>query len=386
MPRVLQPWQLFVTILAGWINEHQQAAIEYLREENRVLKEQLGGKRLRLTDAQRRRLAAKGKALGRMALKEIATIVTPDTILAWHRKLIARKWDYSARRRRPGRPPTVREVADLIVRLARENGGWGYTRIEGALANILKRHGIDPAPERGKRIAWSQFLKSHWEVIAAMDFFTVEGFLRDKRFVIMDRDSKYSEAFRSVLENAGAEPVRLPPRSPNLNAFAERFVRSAKDECINRMIFFGEKSLRRAISQFAEHHHAERNHQGLGNTLIEPEEGVGGGRGTTTGLRLDPLCCNDSPAPSLVSFDQIGRSSKLTLRARRWSRQQATRVFHVDEQTLRSWMQRIDERGERALIQVVDPVNRFPDFVRYLVKQLKTHGWFCGFPRPTYFS
>ena len=139
MSRVLQPWQLFVAVLAGWVNEHHQAAIEYLREENRVLKEQLGGKRLRLTDDQRRRLAAKGKALGRKALREIATIVTPDTILAWHRKLIARKWDYSVRRRPPGRPPTVREIADLIVRMARENGGWGYTRIEGALANLGHR-------------------------------------------------------------------------------------------------------------------------------------------------------------------------------------------------------------------------------------------------------
>ena len=272
--------------------------------------------------------------------RRIESSVTPDTILAWHRKLIARKWDHSAKRRRPGRPPTVREIANLILRLARENGSWGYTRIEGALANlghcvsrttvanILKRHGIDPAPERGKRIPWSQFLSSHWDVLAAADFFTVEvwglrglvtyyvlfvielstrrvhfagltpnpdtawmmqigrnltdpvdGFLRDKRFVIMDRDGKYCEAFRVLLEDAGAEPVRLPPHSPNLNAFAERFVRSAKDECINRMIFFGEKSLRRAIREFAEHHHMERNHQGLDNALIQPEDGVGECRG-----------------------------------------------------------------------------------------------------------
>jgi hypothetical protein len=107
----------------------------------------------------------------------------------------------------------------------------------------------------------------------------VDGFLRDKRFVIMDRDGKYCEAFRTLLKDAGAEPVRLPPRSPNLNAFAERFVRSAKDECINRMIFFGENSLHRAIREFAEHHHTERDHQGLGNTLIEPKDGVGEGRG-----------------------------------------------------------------------------------------------------------
>jgi putative transposase len=94
MCQILQPWQLFIAILAGWINEHQQAAIEYLREENRVLKEQLGGKRLRLTDDQRRRLAAKGKKLGRQVLKDLASIVTPDTILRWHRQLIARKWTH----------------------------------------------------------------------------------------------------------------------------------------------------------------------------------------------------------------------------------------------------------------------------------------------------
>jgi len=127
MAPVLQPWQLIVSILAGWINEHQQAAIEYLREENRVLKEQLGGKRLRLTDDRRRRLAAKGKALGRRALKEIASIVTPDTILRWNRQLIAQKWTH--KRRSPGRPRTMREIADLAVRMARENSFCGDTAV-----------------------------------------------------------------------------------------------------------------------------------------------------------------------------------------------------------------------------------------------------------------
>ena len=95
MAAVLQPWQILVAAFAGWISRHQDAAIEYLREENRVLKQQLGGRRLRLTDAQRRRLAAEGKALGYRMLYEVATIVTPDTILRWHRQLIAKKWDYS---------------------------------------------------------------------------------------------------------------------------------------------------------------------------------------------------------------------------------------------------------------------------------------------------
>ena len=124
MARVIQPWQILLAALAGWINQLQQEVIEYLREENRVLKEQLRGKRLRLTDDQRRRLAAKGKILGRWVLAEIATIVTPDTILAWHRRLIAAKWTY-ARRTRPGRPLVMKRIIDLAVRMARENPRWG---------------------------------------------------------------------------------------------------------------------------------------------------------------------------------------------------------------------------------------------------------------------
>ncbi len=144
---------------AGWVNRHQEDVIDYLREENRVLREQLGSRPLRLTDAQRRRLAVRGQKLGRRILAQVAGSVTPDTILRWYRRLIARKYDGSARRRR-GRPISPREVADLVVQMAVENPPWGYTRIRGALANlghdiarntvkrILHDHGIEPAPER----------------------------------------------------------------------------------------------------------------------------------------------------------------------------------------------------------------------------------------------
>ncbi len=121
MKCVLQPWQLLLLIIAGWINRHQQEALEYLRAENQVLKEKLGKKRILLTDDQRRRLAIKGRVLGRKALQEIATIVTPDTILRWHRELVARKWDYSERRRKLGRPPVSKETIELLLRMAREN-------------------------------------------------------------------------------------------------------------------------------------------------------------------------------------------------------------------------------------------------------------------------
>ena len=161
MTNVIQPFHLLVVALAGWLNRNQQAVIDYLIEENRVLKDQLEGQRPRFTDDQRRRLAAKAKVLGRRLLDEIETLVTPDTLLAWHRKLIAQKWTFPRKGR--GRPRIAQEIIDLVIRMARENDGWGYDRIQGALANlgyiiapntfknILKRHGIEPAPERKKR-------------------------------------------------------------------------------------------------------------------------------------------------------------------------------------------------------------------------------------------
>jgi len=329
MAYVLQPLQLLLIALAGWLNRHQQTVIDYLMEENRVLKQQLTGKKLRFTDEQRIRLAGKAKLLGRRLLAELETLVTPDTLLAWHRKLIAKKWTYA--RREPGRPRVSREITDLVVRMAKENTSWGYDRIQGALANlgyviapnsvknILKARGIEPAPDRAKRASWTGFLKAHWYVMAATDFFTVEvwtarglatyyvlfmlhlstrsvhiarvtqapndgfmgqvarnltdtedGFLLGKAFLIMDRDTKYTQGFRGALDREGIKPVRCPVRAPNCNAFAERFVRSIKEKCLDRMILFGEKSLRRALREYVAHYQAERNHQGMGNRLLEP--------------------------------------------------------------------------------------------------------------------
>jgi putative transposase len=338
---VLQPWQLLLAILAGWSNRQQQEVIEYLRTENQVLREKLGKRRVLLTDDQRRRLAVKGKVLGRKVLQTMGTLFTPDTILRWHRLLVAKKWGYSDRgKKKPGRPPVTDEIRTLVVRLASENPTWGYDRIQGALANlghtiadatvgnILKGHGIEPAPARKRQTTWQTFLHAHWDVLAAIDFTTVEvwtknglvtfyllfvmelgtrrvhlagstagpheawmkqiarnltdveeGFLNGKRFVLMDRDAKFCEAFRNRLHDAGSEPVRLPPRSPNLNAHLERFMRSIKEECLARMIFFGEESLRQAIRQFLGHYHEERNHQGLGNRLIDAGAEVGSGTG-----------------------------------------------------------------------------------------------------------
>ncbi len=331
MQQVLDPFRFILIVLAGWANQQQQDINDYLKEENRVLREQLGNKRLRLNDEQRRRLAVRAKKLGHKVLGEVASIVTPDTLLTWHRKLIARKYDGS-QRRGPGRPPMMKQIRTLVLRMATENRDWGYTRIRGALANlghrvargtianILKQHGIEPAPERLKKTPWREFLQVHWEVLAAADFFTVEvwtrsglvrvvvlfvielstrrveiagittqpdgawmtqiarnltddgdGFLVGKKYLIHDRDPLFTQEFQETLSAAGVRTVRLPARSPNLNAYAERFVRSIKESCLDRMILFGERSLRRTIQEFVAHYHFERNHQGLDNQLIFPD-------------------------------------------------------------------------------------------------------------------
>ncbi|MGH8248933.1 MAG: integrase core domain-containing protein, partial [Gammaproteobacteria bacterium] len=185
MPRILDPFRFVLIAVAGWMNQRQLHAMDYLREENRVLREQLGDRRLRLTDDQRRRLAARAKGLGRKLLAEVATLVTPETLRAWHRKLIAQKYDGSGQRR-PGRPRTAGQIEALVIRLAKENRDWGYRRIQGALshlghelarstiAEMLKRHGLAPAPERTRKTSGKEFLSRHWEVLVAADFFTIE--------------------------------------------------------------------------------------------------------------------------------------------------------------------------------------------------------------------
>jgi putative transposase len=172
-------------IVSGWVHRHQLIVIEFLQAENRLLKERLRGKRIRFTDAEQALLARKAKTVGRKALLGLETIVSPDTLMRWHRRLVAQKWDFS-KRRSPSRPGILREISELIVRMAQDNPSWGYTRIQGALANlshkvgrgtvanVLSRNGIEPAPERGKRTRWSTFLKAHWKVFAASDFFSVE--------------------------------------------------------------------------------------------------------------------------------------------------------------------------------------------------------------------
>ena len=153
MRRTFDPFRLLVISMAGWLGQQQRDVIDYLQEENRVLRQQLGNKRLRLNDGQRRCLAATAKKLGRRILREVATIVTPETLLAWHRKLIARKYDGS-KQRRPGRPRTPGKIQDLVVRMATENQNWGYCRIQGALGNL--GHGVAQSRTFSRHTVWSR--------------------------------------------------------------------------------------------------------------------------------------------------------------------------------------------------------------------------------------
>ena len=336
MNQTLKPWQLLFVALSGLVNQHQRQIIEFQNAEIEALLKKLDKKRVLLTDDQRRLLAVKGKALGRKALRDLTTIVTPDTILRWHRELVTQKWDHSHKRKSVGRPRIRQIIVDLILRFARENRSWGFGRIQGSLANVgyyisettvknvLKANGVEPAPDRKHTETWSTFPKSHWDVLAAIDFTTIEvwtrgglvtyyllfvmelktrrvefagctpnpheawmkqiarnltdagdGFLRGMRYLIMDRDAKFCDAFRRMLKDEDVNPLRLPPRSPDLNANLERFFRSLKTETLSRMIFFGEKSLRRAVNLYLLHYHAERNHQGLDNQIIQPGDEVG---------------------------------------------------------------------------------------------------------------
>src|SRR5437764_6811484 len=178
-------WKTLLACSTGSVEQQLLLRNEYVVEENRILRNQIAG-RVQLTDAERQTLAAIGKKLGKQALEEVATIVKPDTILSWHRKLVAQKFDGSKQRKTPGRPPIDQELEALVVRMAQENRSWGYDRIVGALANlgytisdqtvgtILKRHGVPPAPERKITTTWKEFIRTHMDVLVATDFFTAE--------------------------------------------------------------------------------------------------------------------------------------------------------------------------------------------------------------------
>jgi transposase InsO family protein len=262
--------------------------------------------------------------VGRKALQGVFTLFTPDTLLRWQREAVRDKWDYS-KKRRPGRPSASKDIEKLVLQFAQDNPSWGYKHIRDALEtlghkagkttirNILKRHGLNSAPERKKGMSWAQFTRAHWEALVGTDFFTWEvwepwglttyyvlflihqasrqvhlagittnpngdwmkqiarnltmpdwGWLKKGQIVLHDRDGKFCPAFRDILQSEGIRTLMLPYQSPNLNAYAERWVRSLKEECLSKMIILGEPMLRNALREYLAHFHTERNHQGLG--------------------------------------------------------------------------------------------------------------------------
>jgi putative transposase len=323
-------WKTLLAYISGSVDEELLLRNEYLVAENRILRDQIKG-RVQLSDAERQTLAEIGKKLGKKALEEIAHVVKPDTILAWQRKLAADKFDGSTRRQSPGRPRVDKELEDLVVQMAKENRGWDYDRLAGVLAhlgydisdqtvgNILKRRGLLPAPERRKTTTWKEFIRTHMDVLWATDFFTTEvwtlgglvtsyilfcihletrqahiagvtthpnetwmkqmarnltmdewGILKPGQYLIHDRDTKFCAVFKQMLDDAGVKWVPLPPKSPWLNAFAERWIQSVNTEVLSQMILFGERSLRHVLSEYVAHHHTERPHQGKGNVILFP--------------------------------------------------------------------------------------------------------------------
>jgi putative transposase len=270
-----------------------------------------------------------------LVLKNRGSHVTrPDTILAWYRKLVARKFDGSTARRTPGRPRVDRALEQLIVRMAKENLDWGYDRIVGSLANlghaisdqtignILRRHGLPPAPERKHTTTtWPAFIRTHLALLAGTDFFTAEvltlrglvtyyvlffihlesrrvdiagitvhpderwmqqmarnvtmegcGALRHCRYLLHDRDTKYTRSFRAIIASGQVEPLVLPARSPNFECLCGALGPVGEGGGPVQVVLFGERSLRRALSEYVEHFHAERNHQGKGNVLLFPRD------------------------------------------------------------------------------------------------------------------
>lgn len=330
-----------------------QKKLDDTQEEVRILNEILaattGQRRVVFSDKQRRRLAVKGKELTPEERRECCELVTPATILAWFRKLVARKYDGSkSRRRGPGRPRKADEIRELVIDIAGANIGWGYTKIRDALrtglglnigrttiANILSEAGIEPAPEREKKRTWKQFMQSHWDTLYACDFFSVEalgvlgpvrymvffvvevhsravevagiridpdgawmkqiarnltdpvdGFLRNASYLIHDRDPLFTQAFRSTLECVDVKTVKIPAKSPNCNPHAERFVKSIKYECLNHFVVFGERHLRHVIEEYMRHYQHERFHQALGGKLVVNNQPVANDNDT-----LRPVGC-----------------------------------------------------------------------------------------------
>ena len=293
--------QFIIAMIACSINDRQQRRLDYAQEEVRVLKDilcDLGHRRIPFTADHRRRLAMAGKELSPEERRRCCQLVKPATLLAWFRQLGASKYDSSARR--TGRPRKTNDIRTLVIEIAKANLGWGYTKIRDALrtglkveigrttvANILAEAGLKPAPERERKRTWKQFIRTHWDSLYACDFFSVEvlglrgtvrymvffvieirtraveiagigvnpdgewmrqmarnltdpvdGFLRNAKYLIHDRDPLFTDAFEAILRSRGIKGVKIPAQSPNCGPYAERFVETIRWTSFSRRILY----------------------------------------------------------------------------------------------------------------------------------------------------
>jgi putative transposase len=322
----------FISELKHLLNDPREAVIRYLTEELKFVQNHLA-KRPRPTEGEKAALARAAKAVDPVYLEKTFNFFQPSTLFRWHRQLVACKWDYSQLQKKRGRPRVDKQLEQLVVRLALENPNDGYESLVGRLKvlgfqtnpetirNILERNGIPPSTSRKEAMTWKELLETHWESLIETDFFTWEGltpfglmtyyilffirlkdrkihlagvtvhpnenwmrqmarnltdpehgFLKGDCVLIHDRDAKFTAHFDRLLNESGIKTVKLPPQSPNLNAYAERFVRTVKEQCLNRLLIVGESMLRKALKEFAEHYHHERCHQGLGNVIPFPKQ------------------------------------------------------------------------------------------------------------------
>ena len=323
-----------LTCLTTLLDKKHRLVIKYLKEENLILCEQLHDKykvkRIILTDSQRKRLAARAKPLGRKLLGDTTDLFCPSTILGWYCKLIAKKYD-GAQNRRCGRPKITKEKIDLVIRFAKDNPGWSYGRIcnymaylgfeisKSSVKRIMQDYGFNPDPKFRSKGNWNRFIRSHFDVLCATDFFSYElltpkglvrcmvlfvielstrkvhiagiktnpdgnwtkqiarnltdfedGFLRGKKYFIHDRDTLFTKEIDDTIEAAGVKVIKTPKQSPNLNAYAEKFVQNIKTKALNHLILTNQKQLEYAINSYLEWYHHERPHEGLDGKMIDP--------------------------------------------------------------------------------------------------------------------
>ncbi|MFC9493593.1 integrase core domain-containing protein [Streptomyces sp. NPDC056982] len=291
-----------------------------LRHEITVLERQLGSDRVKLTPEDRAFLAALLAPLPRQVLHRLRLLVQPDTVLRWHRDLMKRRHARTCRPKRPGRPPTVRSIRALILRLVRENPSWGYRRVHGELTTlgikiaastvweILTFEGIDPAPDRAAT-TWVGFLRSQAEALLACDFIETITLTGERQYIlavidhitrrvrilgttahptsawvtqaarnlvmdltdaeptvaylIRDRDAKYPALFDEILSATGIQVVLTGVRIPRMNAIMERWVQTCRNELLDRTLIWNENHLRRALRQFELHYNTHRPHQAM---------------------------------------------------------------------------------------------------------------------------